>query len=126
MTTIKGNDILLLLGGTAVAGAKSCEIETECDIIEVSSPASGTARNFIPGRTSWNTNCTFLVKSFAVPLLKAGTVVGVKIGKATSGTRTLSTDKLEGSAIIQSCKITATRGNLAQGSFKLQGTGTLV
>ena len=42
MAHIKGNDLLISLNGTAIAAAKSCDIQTGCELKEISSPTSST------------------------------------------------------------------------------------
>lgn len=121
---LKGNDLIVQVDGVAIASAKSCDIDTSCDVIEVSSPTSGTAREFIPGRSEWSVSCSFLLTGFKARL-KAGTVVTLTIGSVTSGTRTLSSDKVSGSAIVRQAKVNGTRGKLCQGSWVFQGSGAL-
>ena len=54
-------------------------------------------------------------------LLNIGTTYHLKIGgRSASGANTL-----KGYAILTACKVTATRGNLVQGSFSFQGSGAL-
>lgn len=118
---LQGNDLLILnSSGTAlIAGAKSCEINMDCETIETSSPTSGTARTYIAGRTDWSISVGYLVTSPLTDLPLVGTTVSVRV-KLRDGNSYLS-----GSAIFQTCRITATRGNLAQGTFQLRGTGPL-
>jgi hypothetical protein len=116
-----GQDLLICnSSGTAlIAAAKSCEVEAECELIETSSPTSGTARTYIPGRTSWRIIVNYLVSAPTVDLANVGgqaVTVQVKVrnGSASSG-----------SAFFQTCRITGTVGNLTKGSFILVGTGPL-
>ena len=104
-----------------VAGARSCEIQKERDLIETATPTSGTARTYIPGRTRWSINLNTLVTSPGTDLTKVddGTAVTIKV-KVRGGSIILS-----GSAYFQRCNVVATLGNLCQGSFVLQGSGPL-
>ena len=117
---LQGNDLLILnSSGTAlIAGAKSCEIDVNCETIETSSPSNGAARTYIAGRTDWTVSVGYLVTTPLSDLPNVGTSVSIRI-KVRNGSY------LSGSAIFQTCRITATRGNLCQGTFQLRGTGPL-
>ena len=118
---INGNNILIYVNGAAVAGTKSNEVQSNRELIEIASPSSGDWRQFIAGRKDWGFTISWLVSSHSdiqQLLLSAGTVTVRIVGR---GQQT----GLTGSAIVQSCKMTFTRGNLAQGSLQLKGTGPL-
>ena len=197
---IKGKDVILKMGGTAIAAAKSCDIEVNCDAIPVSSPTSGDWEDSIPGRKSWKVTTNHLVMSAASMLLKVSQIVTLRMKVAdgdalpfdgyvsnvtitqqsytpTSSSKyfwdttrkkfvvsngatlnpkyylswsggyefmnpemrlfsysgdyltvangELVKDILEGSAICKTAKVTATVGNLSQGSFSWLGKGAL-
>lgn len=118
---IKGNDIMILKDGVAIAAARSCDIQVGADANEVSSPSTGTWRERLVGRKEWTVNISMLVVSALSGLL---TDVG--------GTYTLSitnrneaSDRLTGIAILTQGHITATRGSLVQGSWVFTGSGAL-
>ena len=116
-----GNNILIYVGGAAVAGTRSNEIQSGCDIIEIASPDSGAWKAFLAGRKEWSFISSWLVTNTAdvKRVLQVGTTVTVRIvGRGDNAGMT-------GSAIIESCKVTATRGNIANGSFVFRGTGPL-
>lgn len=118
---VNGNDILIYVGGSAVAGSKSCEVETDCGMIEVSGPSNGGWKAFLKDRKTWSVNVSWLVTQVSDinRLLLVGSTVTVRIlgrGESTG---------LTGSAIVKTCKMTATRGNLANGTLVLQGSGPL-
>lgn len=123
MAAINGNNILIYLGGTAIAGTKSNEIQTDCDMIEVTNPSSGAWRQYVAGRKEWTVQTSFLVTAVTNirQLLNVGTsyTVVFKDRASTSGA------SVTGTAILKTCKISAIRGNLVTGSFAFQGTGTL-
>lgn len=198
---IKGNDILVYSNGVAIAAAKSCDIEVGSDQLEISSPSTGTWREFIAQRKSWSVSTSYLVtdgnfpsglsmvgatvtlkmkrRSSATSLGFAGIVSATAASAETENTPTaiyydedgcrfigldneeyflkwpgsegyttpgagyvyrdnstgtyylwddddlLAYEQLTGSAICTGWKVTATRGNLASGSFEFQGTGEL-
>ena len=118
---INGNNILIYIDGAAVAGTKSNEVQSNRELIEIASPTSGEWREFIAGRKDWGFTISWLVSShqdIEQLLLSAGVVTVRIFGRGQSL-------GLTGQAIVQSCKMTFTRGNLAQGSLQLKGSGPL-
>ena len=118
---INGNNILIYVNGAVVAGTRSNEVQTNRELIEIASPTSGEWRQFIAGRNDWGFTISWLVSSHTdiqQLLLNAGVVTVRILGRGQSL-------GLTGKAIVQSCKMTFTRGNLAQGSLQLKGSGPL-
>ena len=62
---IKGKDVILKIGGTAIAAAKSCDVNIQADLIKVSSPTDGGWEHSIAGRKSWSASCSHLVTQIA-------------------------------------------------------------
>ena len=58
---MNGKNLILKVNGTAVAAAKSCSIDTKCDLLEVSSPSDGAWRRFWVGRKEWSVSCSYLL-----------------------------------------------------------------
>ena len=58
---IHGNNLIVSVGGTAIAAAKSCELNVAADTIEVASPSIGDWRAFIVGRKNWNVSVGYLL-----------------------------------------------------------------
>lgn len=120
---VLGNNILVFMNGQAIAGTKSDEIQVESDTIEVASETDQDWVHRIAGRKSWSLNVGWLVlaNQDVRKVLLAGSVVTIKIkGRVES-----DSNGVTGSAILKTVKITATRGNLAQGSFAFAGNGSL-
>lgn len=118
---INGNNILIYVGGSLVAGTRSNEIQSNRELIEIASPSSGDWREYIAGRKDWGFSINWLLTSHTdieQLLLSAGVVTVRILGRGQS-------TGLTGSAIVQSCKMTLTRGNLANGGLQLKGTGPL-
>ena len=125
-----GNNILVYSGSTLIGCTKSNEIKTNAELIEISSPSIGSWRKYITGRKEWSLSVGYLVvdnSSLGISggsglkdLLQVGNSFTLKIQK-----RGASTADLSGTAILQTCQITATRGNLVQGSFTFVGTTSL-
>ena len=116
-----GNNILVYLNGTAIAGTKSNEIQTECEMIEITNMTSAQWRQFIAGRKQWTVSTGFLVLAGAdiKKLLNVGTTYTLRFRDRAGS------NIIEGQAILKTCKISATRGNLATGAFSFQGSGEL-
>ena len=106
-----------------IAGTRSDELEVSADSIEVSNADVGDWSDYIPGRKEWTLNVGWLiaVEGDIRKVLDVGTKYQLRIGKRTWDSST----GLTGYAILTSCRITATRGNLIQGSFQFQGCGSL-
>lgn len=125
-----GNNILVYAGSTLIGCTKTNEIQTGCETIEISSPNQGAWRNYLVGRKEWSINVAYLVTDSSALAISGGT--GVKDLLQVGNSFTLSIKRrghssadLSGSAILKSVKITATRGNLVQGSFQFVGNGSL-
>lgn len=120
---MNGNNIIIKLNGTAIAATKSNEWETQCETIEVSSPTQGAWRDYIAGRKEWSVTTGFLVLAEAdiQKCLNIGTTYTLTFCDNNGS----GTARLRGTAILQTCKITATRGNICNGSFKFTGCGAL-
>lgn len=118
-----GNDIIVYRDGTAIAATRSADLPAECNMIEVSSPNSAQWREYIPGRKGWTLTVTWLVvaETDVRALLNVGTSYTLKF-KGRSAT---DAQGVTGTAILKTCRITATRGNVVQGSFAFQGSGAL-
>ena len=116
-----GNNILVYLNGTAIAGTKSNEIQTECDMIEVTNQNSAQWRQYLAGRKNWSVSTGFLVLAAAdtKKLLNVGTTYTLRFRDRAG------TSILQGQAIMKQCKISAARGSLATGSFTFKGSGEL-
>lgn len=121
---IKGNNILIFKDGIAIAGAHSEEAQSSADLIEKSSPTSGSWKEFTANRKSWNINVSYLVLAYdgVREMLNVGSSYTLKFRGRNSDDNTGVT----GTAILKTCKITATKGNLIQGSFQFVGNGELL
>ena len=121
-----GKDIILVLsqGGTALASTaiKSQDIQTEADVLEKASSSQQSWREYIAGRKGWSVTLSYLVLTSdkILDLLKVGQTFSVTMKKVDD-----NTNKVTGNAILKAVKQTASVGNLAQGSWQLQGTGAL-
>ncbi len=120
---IHGRNLIVKVGGTAIAGAKSCEIIIKGDQIETASPTTGEWRDFIAGRKEWSVTCGHLIPASDTPLRSRAQMVNTTVTiTVTSG---ISGDTLTGTAIVKEWQASGTVGNLAQGTFRFLGSGAL-
>ena len=132
---LNGNIILVQLDGQTIAGTKTTEIQVDSELIEIASATQGTYREFIVGRKQWQVTVNYLLmyatyqQTFTYPnasmtdALLVGNSYTLKFKNRASYYDQPIT--LEGTAILRTCKITATRGNLIQGTFTFVGNGAL-
>ena len=129
MAHLLGNDLIIATGQvggtlTAIASAKSCEIDTNCELKEISSPSSSEYRTYTPGRKNWKVTVNFLVATSSLGVLTMKNVGQSYMLKAYIRNNSV-VDAFQGTAILQQAKITGTRGNLLQGSWVFQGSGDI-
>ena len=120
---VLGNNIIVLTGGTAIAGTKSDELQVDCDTISVASATDQDWEHVIAGRKKWSLSVGWLVlaNTDVRKVLLSGSAVTIKI----KGRGAADSSGVTGSAILKTCKISAVRGNLATGSFAFIGNGPL-
>ena len=120
--TMNGNKILIYAGSTLIAATKSHEIQTDCDLQEISSPSNGDWKAYIPGRKGWEVNVNYLVlaDSNLADLLNIGTTYTLTIKGRGQNSYNVS-----GSAIMTTCSQRYTLGNLCVGAFRFRGNGAL-
>ena len=124
-----GNDIVVYKGSTIIGMTRSCEIQSKADTIEVASSSSGAWKEHIASRKEWSLSVSWLIIDTIVvtdprslhDLLSVGTTYTLLVKKRG----TSDTTGVSGDAILTTCQITATRGNLIQGSFQFQGISAL-
>lgn len=83
---LQGRNILITTNGKSpvIAASKSCEISIDIDEVEVSSPTSGTWKEWDTKRKEWSVSLSHLVTAGQFPrcLTMAGQIVTMKIGVA--------------------------------------------
>ena len=116
---LHGNNLIISYAGTVIAAAKSCEIDHSCEALERAATEYGNYRAYTEGRHTWKVTTNHLVKDAATMLMQVGDESTISCIDRTNNT------KLTGTAICTLCKVTATRGNIVQGSFEFTGSGPL-
>ena len=119
---MNGNEIIILKNGQAIAATKSDEIQVGCETIPISSPSDGAWTAAIAGRKSWAITVGFLVANVG-NVFASINMVGNTFELAIQ--HSSGSNYMWGYAICTTFKVTATKGNLVQGSFAFQGTGPL-
>lgn len=128
---LQGNDVLLYFYHSDSGGnywipfgcSRSHEIQVGAEMIEISGPNSGQWKQYITGRKEWSVTLNYLVLQRAQlrDMLEVGNTYQVVFKQRNEANST----GLVGYATIKTCRITATRGNLIQGTFAFQGSGAL-
>lgn len=120
---IHGRNLIIKVNGTAIAGARSCDINISGEEIEVANTTKDKWRVFITGREEWSVTCNHLLPASGTPLRSSknmvNTTVTIRMESGRYG------DVLTGQAIVKSWRTTGTLGNLAQGTFSFRGSGPL-
>ena len=124
---LNGNDIYISTGTTTtsiIATTKSNEIQVGCETIEICDVNSNDWKAFLAGRKEWSFTVNWLVgtRTDIQKLLYVGNIYNISIVGRSGNTKTRY---LNGSVICTQAKITATRGNLAIGSFSFKGNSSL-
>ncbi len=123
MAVIHGRKIIVKVNGTAIAGAKSCEITVNGDDIEIASASQSTWREYIAGRKDWAVSCGHLLTATGTPLKTNAQMVNTVVTLVVETDQT--GDTLTGQAIVKAWKASGAVGNLATGTFQFKGTGAL-
>lgn len=122
-----GRLITVYQNGTAIAGTRSNDLDHTADLIEKRTPNTGTAKEYTVGQKGWKVTTNYLVpandSSSLRQVLNVGNAYTLLFG--ATGQTGSTKHGLQGTAILQQCRITATLGNLVQGAFVFQGTGEL-
>ena len=121
---IHGRNLILAIGGTALAGSKSCSVDVQQSFFPVASPTSGRWEESVPERLNWKITSEGLLVAAADynTLLNAqrnGTKLTIRYYDSTYGINQT------GSAYIESLSINGAVGSLTRCSVSLRGTGSL-
>ena len=80
-----GNNLIIKVGGTAIAAAKSCRISITADRQEVANAGDGKWRRYKWGRQKWSVQTNHLVTSIANAAGMVGTTVSLEVGISGTG-----------------------------------------
>lgn len=121
--TIHGEDCFLSYmsdsGWVTFGGEKSCSVEIDTEMIEVCSPTSGNAREYIPGKSGWKMdfNGLLLKDTDLFYLRKRRTPINVRFSYGGK--------RLEGYGYISAVRGSSTLHEMAQASMTITGSGEL-
>ena len=124
---IHGDDIYVTIdiNGTQqpIAAAKSGDLDVSQDFIKACSPTDGRTFQKIPTTYDWGVSCDCLMSTteYAKLLLDA-----LRNGTKLTLQFVVVGFKVRGDVFIKSCRITATKGNLAKLSVSFESSGPLV
>lgn len=87
---LHGRNLIIKADGVAIAAAKSCDINVQCEEIETASPSTGIWRTSITGHKSWSVSASTLVTKLSASAQMVGTTVSLDVqlngvGKAFNG-----------------------------------------
>ena len=136
---ILGNDLMLFVGGKAIAGAKSCKITVNASTLDVSSKDSGIWAEKMGGQLSFNASSEnlFVLTEFKdlfnklIAREKITISFGYVLNREDNGVpgggwNMSDTSTYTGDAIITSLDANASNGDIASFSINLEGTGPLI
>lgn len=118
---MNGNSIIIKKNNTAIAGVKSQEVQSRANTHEVASSTQQAWEEYMPGRKNWSVNVNYLITTVSQisDVLTVGDTVTLEWCDR-AGTVTMT-----GTAIVEQCKQTFTRGALVGGSFAFKGSGAI-
>lgn len=76
---LQGRNMIIKVGGVAIAAAKSCSINVQAEQIPVSSPTSGEWEESINGRKKWSVSTNQLLNTMRIPAKMVGTKVSLSL-----------------------------------------------
>lgn len=74
-----GNDLILMVGGVAVAASKSCKVSIDAKTIDTASPDDGQWEHCITGRKSWGISADHIVQSLSRAAIQVSTTVDIQV-----------------------------------------------
>jgi len=118
---IHGRNLIIKVNGTAIAGARSCDINISGEEIEVASATQSKWREFITGREEWSVTCNHLLPASGTPLRSSAdmvnTTVTIRIESGRYG------DVLTGKAIVKSWRTTERLATSHRARFRFAEAG---
>lgn len=132
---VKGSSLLVYIGTTPLAFAKSSDLSISADSIDTSNKMSGNFKSSIAGVISWTIASDFLYTQVALDsnfdtlmaAMLAGTAVDVVIGTTIDSTTfAMAKGLYSGKAYISSLSLKAGDTDVASCSVSLTGSGALI
>lgn len=79
MNILQGNDLIISMGGKAIAGAKTCEVDIQGDQIEVANPTNGKWRLYMPARKGWQVTVGELLTNISADAVLVNEIVSLEV-----------------------------------------------
>ena len=79
MNILQGNDLIISMGGKAIAGAKTCEVDIQGDQIEVANPTNGKWRLYMPARKGWQVTVGELLTNISTDAVLVNEIVSLEV-----------------------------------------------
>lgn len=76
---LQGRNLIIKVGGVAIAAAKACSINVQAEQIPVSSPTSGEWEEYDNGRKKWSVSTNQLMTTIRTPATMVGTTVSLSL-----------------------------------------------
>lgn len=123
---LHGRNINVKANGVIIARAKSCQLNVQCDMTEISSMTSGVWKQFLAGRKEWDVNVTTFVEVVKNGYDLVGQTVTLEFGQVSPTSRAeLTADKLSGSAIVTMYGMSGEVKGLVTAQMQFKGNGPL-
>lgn len=121
---IHGRNLILAIGGTPLAGSKSCSVDCQQSFIPTASPTSGRWTECYPERLSWKITSEGLLSTpenynTLLNAWRNGTLLTIRYYDSTYGINQT------GNAYIENLSINGAVGSLTRCSVSLRGNGSL-
>lgn len=116
----KGNDIVIFEGSTAIAGTRDYTLNQQMDVTENSSPSSSQARTYQADYFSWDVTVTRLLTAFRNTVLHVGSTYTMAFRD-----RHDVGDYVTGTVLCFEAQVEGTEGNLARGTWRFRGQGSM-
>lgn len=74
-----GNDLIISVGGVAVAASKTCKVSVQANTNKVASPSDGQWEYSQAGRKAWTASTDHIVTSLSRAAIQVGTTVDIQV-----------------------------------------------
>ena len=117
---IKGNDLVIYVGGALFAAIETCSLEVRSGLVGVAS-GNSASEDSVGDYTEWVVAADTMIETpIATLLAMTGTQVNIEFGIRGTGA-----SRNSGVAIVQNVEAEATVGRLCRAHFNFVGSGIL-
>ena len=83
-----GNDLIISVGGVAIAASKTCKVSVQANTNKVASPSNGQWEFSQAGRKAWIASTDHIVTSLSRAAIQVGTTVDIQVALRGSQAKT--------------------------------------